>query len=50
MEGRVTLLLGCLRASRIVSFVFIQSVARYTPSYKTKNYGTIAANPSQANL
>ena len=51
MEGRVSILLGCLHASRTVSFCFAFShVARYAPSWKTKNYGTIAANASQANL
>ena len=47
MEGRASILLGCIRVSRIVSFCFSFShVARYVPSWKTKTYGTIAANPS----
>ena len=51
MEGRVSLLLGCLHASRAVSFCFSFShVVRYAPLWKTKTSGTIAANPSQANL
>ena len=51
MGGRVSILLGCLHASRAVSFCFSFShVARYAPSCKTKTYGTIAANTSQANL
>ena len=51
MEDRVSILLGCIRASRTVSFCFSFShVARYAPSWKTKTYGTIAANPSQTNL
>ena len=51
MEGRVSLLLGCLHASRTIGFCFSFShVVRYAPSWKTKAYGTIAANLSQANL
>ena len=51
MKGRASILLGCIRASRTVSFCFSSShVARYVLSWKTKTYGTIAANPSQANL
>ena len=51
MEGRVSLLLGCLHASRAVSFCFSFShVVRYAPLWKTKTSGTIAANPSQAKL
>ena len=37
MEGRVSILLGSLHASRTVSFCFSFShVARYAPSWKTK--------------
>ena len=37
MEGRVSILLGCLHVSRTVSFCFSFShVARYAPSWKTK--------------
>ena len=51
MEGRVSLLLGCLHASRTVGFCFSFShVVLYAPSWKTNTYGTIAANLSQANL
>ena len=51
MEGRVSLLLGYLHASRTVGFCFSFShVVLYAPSWKTNTYGTIAANPSQANL
>ena len=51
MEGRVSILLGCICASRTVSFCFSFShIARYAPSWKIITYGTIAANPSQANL
>ena len=51
MEGRVSFLLGYLHASRAVSFCFSFShVVRYAPSWKTKTYDTIAANPSQTNL
>ena len=50
-ESRVSMLLGCIRASRTVSFCFSFShVARYAPLWKTKTSGTIATNPSQANL
>ena len=31
-------------------FLSFSHVARYAPSWKTKNYGTIVANTSQANL
>ena len=51
MEGRVSISLGCLHASRTVSFCFsFGHVARYAPSRKAKTYGTIAVNTSQANL
>ena len=51
MEGSISILLGCLYASRTVSFCFsFGHVARYAPSRKAKTYGTIAANTSQANL
>ena len=51
MEGSVPILLGCLSDSRAVSFCFsFGHVARYAPSQKTKTYGTIAENSSQANL
>ena len=51
MEGSVSILLGCLYASRTVSFCFsFGHVARYVPSRKAKTYGTIAENSSQANL
>ena len=54
MEGSVSILLGCIgitSASRTVSFCFSFShVARYAPLWKTKNNGTIAANPSQTNI
>ena len=51
MEGSVSILLGYLFASRTVSFCFsFGHVARYAPSQKTKAYGTIAENSSQANL
>ena len=54
MEGSVSILLGCVgitSASRTVSFCFsFGHVARYAPSQKTKTYGTIAENSSQANL
>ena len=51
MEGRFSILLGCLSDSRTVSFCFsFGHVARYAPSRKTKTYGTIAENSSQANL
>ena len=51
MEGRVSIWLGCLSASRTVSFCFSFShVARYAPSCKAKTSGTIGKNPSQANL
>ena len=50
MEGSISILLGCLFASRTVSFCFsFGHVARYAPSQKTKTYGTIAKNSSQAN-
>ena len=51
MDGSVSILLGCLFASRTVSFCFsFGHVARYAPSQKSKTYGTIAENSSQANL
>ena len=51
MEGRVSILLGCIRASRTVSFCFSFShVARYATSCTTKTSDTIGKNPSQANL
>ena len=51
MEGSVSILLGCLSVSRTVSFCFsFGHVARYAPSQKSKTYGTIAENSSQANL
>ena len=51
MEDRASILLGYIRASRTVSFCFsFGHVARYAPSRKTKIYGTIAENSSQANL
>ena len=51
MEGRVSILFGCIRGSRTVSFCFSsRHVARYAPLWKIITYGTIAANPSQANL
>ena len=51
MEGRGAFLLGSLPDSRAVSFCFsFGHVARYAPLWKTKTYGTIAENSSQANL
>ena len=51
MKGSVSVLIGCLHASRIICFClsFIR-VARHAPSLKTKPYCTIVANTSQANL
>ena len=51
MEGGFPFLLGCLPDSRTVSYCFsFGHVARYASSWKTKTYGTIAENSSQANL
>ena len=51
LEGSISIWLGCLSASRTISFCFSFShVARYAPSWKTKTYGTIGKNSSQANL
>ena len=51
MEGKVSILLGCLHASRTVSYCFsLMSRSPLRSIMKNKIYGTIAANPSQANL
>lgn len=51
LEFWIIIRLGCLSASRTVSFCFsFGHVARYAPSQKTKTYGRIAENASQANL
>ena len=50
MEGRVSILLGCLRGSRTVSFCFSLKSRSPLRSFMEKTYGTIAENPSQANL
>ena len=51
LEGSISIWLGCLSASRTISFCFpFSHVAHYALSCKTKTSGTIGKNPSQANL